>query len=72
MHRAADGVGYALLSGKAQAGWAMSHSLISLKRFRQSVDPDVPWAGFYAFGEVGPVEEHNNRNLYTSVVFAPS
>ncbi len=41
-----------------------------LKRFRQSVGPEVPWAGFYAFGEIGPVEEHNNRNLYTSVVLA--
>src|SRR5215211_5127225 len=43
-----------------------------LKGFRQSVGPDVPWAGFYAFGEIGPVEEHNNRNLYTAVVLALS
>jgi hypothetical protein len=43
-----------------------------LKRFRQSVDPDVPWAGFYTWGEVGPVEEHNLRHLYTSVVLALS
>jgi hypothetical protein len=41
-----------------------------LSRFRQSVGPDVPWAGFYAFGEIGPVEEHNNRNLYTAVALA--
>jgi hypothetical protein len=41
-----------------------------LKRFRQSVGPEVPWAGFYAFGEIGPVEEHNNRNLYTAVALA--
>src|SRR5829696_3094088 len=38
-----------------------------LKRFRHAVGPDVPWAGFYAFGEIGPVEEHNNRNLYSAV-----
>ena len=43
-----------------------------LKRFRQSLGPEVPWAGFYAFGEIGPVEEHNNRNLYTAVVLALS
>jgi small ligand-binding sensory domain FIST len=43
-----------------------------LKEFRQSVGPDVPWAGFYAFGEIGPVEEHNNRNLYTAVALALS
>jgi len=41
-----------------------------LKRFRQSLDPDAPWVGFYTAGEIGPVEEHNLRHLYTSVVLA--
>jgi hypothetical protein len=41
-----------------------------LKRFRQSLGPDAPWVGFYAVGEIGPVEEHNLRHLYTSVVLA--
>jgi small ligand-binding sensory domain FIST len=43
-----------------------------LKRLRQSVGPEVPWAGFYTSGEIGPVEEHNLRHLYTSVVLALS
>jgi hypothetical protein len=43
-----------------------------LKRFRQSLGPDAPWAGFYTIGEIGPVEEHNLRHLYTSVVLALS
>jgi hypothetical protein len=43
-----------------------------LRQFRQSLDPDVPWAGFYTIGEIGPVEEHNLRHLYTSVVLALS
>src|SRR5215218_777085 len=43
-----------------------------LKRFRQSSDPDAPWAGYYCAGEIGPVEEHNNHHLYTSVVLALS
>jgi hypothetical protein len=43
-----------------------------LKRFRQSLDPDAPWVGFYAVGEIGPVEEHNDRHLYSSVVLALS
>jgi hypothetical protein len=43
-----------------------------LKRFRRSVGPDVPWAGFYTIGEIGPVQEHNLRHLYTSVVLALS
>jgi hypothetical protein len=43
-----------------------------LKRFRQSLGPDAPWAGFYTIGEIGPVEEHNNHHLFTSVVLALS
>jgi hypothetical protein len=43
-----------------------------LRRFRQSLDPDAPWAGFYTIVEIGPVEEHNDRHLYTSVVPALS
>src|SRR5829696_8564380 len=43
-----------------------------LRRFRQSVDPDVLWAGSYTIREIGPVEEHNDRHLYTSVVLALS
>ena len=43
-----------------------------LRRFRQSLDPDVPWAGFYTIGEIGPVEEHNDLHLFTSVVLALS
>jgi hypothetical protein len=43
-----------------------------LRQFRRSVDPEVPWAGYYCAGEIGPVEEHNNHHLYTSVVLALS
>jgi small ligand-binding sensory domain FIST len=43
-----------------------------LRQFRQSVGPNVPWAGYYTWGEIGPVEEHNDRHLYTSVVLALS
>jgi hypothetical protein len=43
-----------------------------LKGFRQSVDPDAPWAGFYTWGEIGTVEKHNDRHLYTAVVLALS
>ena len=41
-----------------------------LKRFRQSVGPDVPWVGFYTIGEIGPVEEHNDIHRLGSVVLA--
>jgi hypothetical protein len=41
-----------------------------LKRFRQSVRPEVPWVGFYTIGEIGPVEEHNDIHRLGSVVLA--
>ena len=40
------------------------------KRFSQSLGANVPWAGFYALGEIGPVGEHNGIHLYTSVALA--
>jgi hypothetical protein len=40
------------------------------RRFRQSVGPDAPWTGFYTIGEIGPVEEHNDHHMFTSVVLA--
>ena len=43
-----------------------------LRQFRQSIGPDVPWAGFYTIGEIGPVEKHNDLHLFTSVVLALS
>jgi hypothetical protein len=43
-----------------------------LKRFRQSLDPDAPWVGFYTIGEIGPVEEHNDIHRLASVVLALS
>jgi small ligand-binding sensory domain FIST len=43
-----------------------------LRRFRQAVGPDVPWAGFYTYGEIGPVGEHNFFHTYTAVVLALS
>ncbi|MDQ3863363.1 MAG: FIST C-terminal domain-containing protein [Actinomycetota bacterium] len=43
-----------------------------LRRFRQTVSPEAPWVGFYTIGEIGPVEEHNNHYLFTSVVLALS
>jgi hypothetical protein len=41
-----------------------------LRQFRQAVGPEAPWAGFYTFGEIGPVGEHNCYHNYTAVVLA--
>jgi hypothetical protein len=41
-----------------------------LRQFRQAVGPEAPWAGFYTFGEIGPVGKHNCYHNYTAVVLA--
>jgi hypothetical protein len=41
-----------------------------LRQFRQAVGPEVPWAGFYTYGEIGPVGEHNCYHNYTAVILA--
>jgi hypothetical protein len=43
-----------------------------LRRFRQSVGPEVPWVGFYTIGEIAPVEEHNGINRFASIILALS
>ena len=43
-----------------------------LRRFRQSVGPDVPWVGFYTIGEIAPVEKHNGINRFASIILALS
>jgi hypothetical protein len=43
-----------------------------LRQFRQAVGPEVPWAGFYTYGEIGPVGKHNCYHTYTAVVLALS
>jgi hypothetical protein len=57
---------------RGKAMFREQEKLQLLKRFRQSLGPDAPWAGFYTIGEIGPVEEHNNLHLFTSVVLALS
>jgi hypothetical protein len=46
--------------------------LANLRRLRQSLGPDAPWAGFYTYGEIGPVSNHNCYHTYTAVVLALS
>jgi hypothetical protein len=44
--------------------------LANLRRLRQSLGPDAPWAGFYSYGEIGPVSDHNFFHSFSAVVLA--
>jgi len=39
-----------------------------LETLREQIGPDVPWLGFYTFGEIAPVGEHNYFHNYTLVL----
>jgi small ligand-binding sensory domain FIST len=39
-----------------------------LEVLQRQVGPGVPWLGFYTFGEIAPVGEHNHFHNYTIVL----
>jgi hypothetical protein len=39
-----------------------------LEALRGQIGPDVPWLGFYTFGEIAPVGERNHFHNYTIVL----
>jgi hypothetical protein len=41
-----------------------------LRQFRRAIGPEVPWAGFHTYGEIGPVGKHNCYHNQTAVVLA--
>jgi hypothetical protein len=41
-----------------------------LEMLRQQVDPNVPWLGFYTFGEISPVGEYNCFHNFTVALVA--
>jgi hypothetical protein len=43
-----------------------------LEKLRGQIGPDVPWLGFYTFGEIAPVGGHNHFHNYTLVLTAIS
>jgi hypothetical protein len=57
-------------AGRGKAILREQQNLQLLKMLRQQVGPDVPWLGFYTFGEIAPVGEHNYFHNYTVVLTA--
>ncbi len=41
-----------------------------LEALRGRIGPEVPWLGFYTYGEIAPVGEHNHFHNYTVVLTA--
>jgi hypothetical protein len=57
-------------AGRGKAFLREPQKLQLLKMLRQQVGPEVPWVGFYTYGEIAPVGEHNHFHNYTVVLTA--
>jgi small ligand-binding sensory domain FIST len=57
-------------AGRGRAILREQQKLQLLKMLRQEIGPDVPWLGFYTYGEIAPVGEHNHFHNYTVVLTA--
>jgi hypothetical protein len=55
-------------AGRGKAILREQQKLQLLKTLRQEIGPDVPWMGFYTYGEIAPVGEHNHFHNYTVVL----
>jgi hypothetical protein len=55
-------------AGRGKAILREQQRLQLLKMLRQEIGLDVPWLGFYTYGEIAPVGEHNHFHNYTVVL----
>jgi hypothetical protein len=56
--------------GRGKLVFRDQEKLRLLRRLRGALGTDAPWIGFYTFGEIGPVGQHNAHHNYTAVVLA--
>lgn len=56
--------------GRGKLVFREQRSLELLGELQQEVGPDVPWIGFYSFGEIAPVGKRNFFHNYTASVLA--
>jgi hypothetical protein len=57
-------------AGRGKAILREQQKLQLLETLRGRIGPDVPWLGFYTFGEIAPVGGHNYFHNYTVVLTA--
>jgi len=57
-------------AGRGKTFLREEQKLRLLETLRREIGPDVPWVGFYTFGEIAPVGGHNCFHNYTAVLTA--
>jgi hypothetical protein len=56
--------------GRGKVVFRDAEKIELIRSLQQDIGEDVPWLGFYTYGEIGPVKEHNCFHNFTSVVTA--
>ena len=56
--------------GRGKVVFREQEKLELIKSLQQDIGEDIPWMGFYTYGEIGPVREYNCFHNFTAVVAA--
>ena len=56
--------------GRGKVIFRESEKIDLVRSLQKQIGADIPWLGFYGFGEIGPIREHNCFHNFTAVVTA--
>jgi hypothetical protein len=56
--------------GRGKVVFRENEKVELIRSLQTEIDPQVPWIGFYSYGEIGPIQSYNCFHNYTSVVAA--
>ena len=56
--------------GRGKVVFRENEKLELIRSLQRDLGAEVPWIGFYGYGEIGPIESYNSFHNFTSVVTA--
>jgi len=56
--------------GRGKVVFRESEKIDLIRSLQKKIGDDIPWLGFYGYGEIGPVRENNCLHNFTAVVTA--
>jgi len=56
--------------GRGKVVFREQEKIELINRLQAEIGSDIPWIGFYSYGEIGPIMRHNCFHNFTSVVTA--
>jgi small ligand-binding sensory domain FIST len=56
--------------GRGKVVFRDSEKIALIRSLQQEIGADIPWIGFYTYGEIGPVVGYNCFHNFTAVIAA--